>query len=86
MVQSAPDGLQKELDMNLELPDELVRLAQANQTELRLALAIQLYADNRLDHVSALALADIPESVFNRELLARNLVVQKYPAPRRSAG
>jgi predicted HTH domain antitoxin len=71
--------------MNLELPDDIMRRAEASQLDVRVALAVQLYADNRLDYDDARRLADVCEAVFNRELLTRKISVQKYPPRRRSA-
>jgi len=65
--------------MLLEIPDDLVRLAEANSTDLRTALAIQLYADNRLDHSDACRLAGISAMTFNRELLSRGISIHIYP-------
>ena len=76
--------------MRLEVPDDIVRSAETNEIELRIALAVQLYADNRIDHAEACRLADVPAAAFNRELLTRSISVQQYPVgllglPRRSA-
>ena len=71
--------------MKLDVPDEIVRRAEANQIELRLALALQLYSDNRIDYSDACTLADVPDAIFNCELLKRHISVQKYPA-RKTAG
>jgi len=78
--------------MQLELQDEIVRRAEASAGELRIALAVQLYADNRIDYDDACALARLPKDQFSRELILRQLSIQHYsirPAgqpPRRSAG
>lgn len=66
--------------MDLHLPDEIVQRAEANAADLRLALALQLYADNRLDYADALTLASMPPALFNQELLHRQLSIQPYPA------
>jgi predicted HTH domain antitoxin len=66
--------------MRLELLDEIVNRAEATEADLLLALAIQFYADNRIDHTDACRLAGVPAAVFNRELLERALGVQQYPA------
>ncbi len=74
--------------MEIKIPDEIVRRAEANATELRVALAIQLYADNRIDYIDALELAGMPKPYFNKELLSRGLSIQDYPAgsiPQRNA-
>ncbi len=68
--------------MDLQLPDDILRKAQANQSDLRLAIAITLYADNRLDHSDACRLAGMPSASFNRELLHRAISIQQYPAQR----
>jgi len=69
--------------MHLDVPDDILRRAEANAGDLRVALAIQLYADNRIDHADACSLAGVPAAVFNRELLARGLSVQQYDNARR---
>ena len=66
--------------MKIEIPNEIIRRADASAGELRVALAIQLYADNRLDYADAVKLAGIPKSIFNRELLSRGISIQEYPA------
>jgi predicted HTH domain antitoxin len=72
--------------MRVNVPDDIARRAEAGAAELRVALAIQLYADNRIDHADACRLARLRPSAFNRELLARGIGVQQYPAgPFRSA-
>lgn len=76
--------------MQVTIPDDIVRRAQANALDVRLAVAIQFYADNRIDHDEACRLAGMAPVKFNRELLERKISVQQYPAanfrPRRSAG
>lgn len=77
--------------MHVEVPDEIVRRAETNAAELRIALAVQLYADNRIDHADACRLADLPARAFNRELLSRAIGIQQYPTAsptqtRRTAG
>jgi len=66
--------------MHVEVPDEIVRRAETNAAEMRIALAVQLYADNRIDHADACRLADLSARAFNRELLSRAIGVQQYPA------
>ncbi len=68
--------------MQLKLPDDILRRAEANQEDLRLALAVQLYADNRIDYTDALKLAGVSHDVLTRELLSRALSVQSYPLPK----
>jgi predicted HTH domain antitoxin len=65
--------------MHVEVPDDIVLRAEANEIELRVALAMQLYVDNRIDHADACRLADLPPVAFNRELLSRAVCVQQYP-------
>jgi predicted HTH domain antitoxin len=71
--------------MHLQVPDDILKRAEANGSDVRLAIAIQLYADNRIDHDDACRLADITPSSFNRELLQRAICIQQYPR-RRNAG
>ena len=66
--------------MLLNVPDDIVRRAEANATDLQTALAIQLYADNRIDHGDACRLSGLPPTMFNRELLSRALSLQQYPS------
>jgi len=66
--------------MLIDVPDDIVRRAETNGTELRLALAVQLYADNRIDHADACLLAGVPEAEMTRELLHRGICVQLYPS------
>jgi len=73
----------------IEVPDNIVRHAEANATDLRTAMAIQLYTDNRIDHSDACKLAGLPPGEFNRELIERGIPVQEYPPAgllRREAG
>lgn len=76
--------------MDLTIPDEIACRAQLNAADARLALAMQLYGDNRIDHADACRLSGISAGRLNRELLRRGLSVQEYPvgrrARRRSAG
>ena len=71
--------------MHLELPDEIVHRAEANAIDLRVALAVQLYADNRIDYADACRLAELSGEQFHRELILRQLSVQDYP-PRPAGG
>ena len=66
--------------MKIEIPDAIVQHAEATADELRAALAIQLYADNRIDYADACRLAGVSKAVFNGELLSRALSIQQYPA------
>ena len=76
--------------MKLNLPDDIVARAELSQYDARLALAIQLYADNRIDHADACRLADIPPAALNSALLRTGLSLQQYPVhsliDRRTAG
>ena len=72
--------------MWMEIPDSVVRQAETNATEMALLLAVQLYADNRIDHGAAARLARVSPASFTRELLRRSLGVQVYPSqPQREA-
>ena len=66
--------------MQLDVPDEIVRRAEANAGDLLLAIAITLYADNRIDYADACELAGVPSAVLDAELLRWALGVQQYPA------
>ncbi len=59
--------------VKLDVPDDIVRRAEATALELHIALAVQLYADNRIDHRDACQLSGLSEALFNREALTRNL-------------
>jgi len=76
--------------MRLAIPDDIVRRAELTAGDLRLALTVQLYADNRIDHADACRLARITPAELNHELLRLGLGVQQYPVgrtlSRRSAG
>ena len=65
--------------MNLELPDDIVRRAEVTVREMRLMLAIQLYADHRISHRDACRLAEVLPDVFNRELTGRDIGIHVYP-------
>jgi len=65
--------------MKLNLPDDIVSRAEVNVADLRAALAVQLYADNRIDHADACLLAHMTPAAFNRELVDRAISVQQYP-------
>jgi len=66
--------------MQFDVPDDIAHRAEANVLDLRLALAVQLYADNRIAYADACRLAELSPDAFSRELLARGLSVQQYPA------
>ena len=76
--------------MKLNLPDEIMQRAEVTVQELRLSLAIQLYADRRLDYDDACQLAEVVPAIMNRELIGRDLSVLIYPKvellQRRQAG
>ncbi len=67
--------------MRIDVPEDIVVRAQANAAELRIALAVQLYADNRIDHTDACRLAGLNATEMNRELVMRALSIQQYPPP-----
>ena len=72
--------------MQIDVPDDMVYRAEVNATDLHIALAVQLYADNRIDYVDACSLSGLSDGQFKQELLARRLSLQQYPVVRRSAG
>jgi predicted HTH domain antitoxin len=65
--------------MQIEVPDDIVRRAEISSLDLYAALALQLYADNCIDHADACRLSGMSAAGFNRELLRRALSVQEYP-------
>ena len=69
--------------MNLTIPDDIVERAEAGGADLLLALAIQLYADNRIDHADACRLGGVSRADFNREIVTRGISIHLYPAVRR---
>lgn len=74
--------------MKLELPDEVIRRAEATTRELRLLLAVQLYAENRIDYHDACRLAEVVPAILDKELSRRNISILRYPpiSRRRKAG
>jgi predicted HTH domain antitoxin len=75
--------------MNITVPDDIAERAEAGGGDLLLALAIQLYADNRIDHADACRLAGVSRAQFNREIVIRGISIHLYPAApriRRKAG
>ena len=75
--------------MRIDVPDEIMLRAQTNVVELKIALAVQLYADNRIDHADACRLAGVSRALFNREIVIRGISIHIYPAApriRRKAG
>lgn len=69
--------------MRLSVPDDIVERAEAGAGELLLAMAIQLYADNRIDHADACRLAGLAAPVFNREIVTRGISIHIYPSAAR---
>lgn len=65
--------------MNLELPDDVIRRAEMTARELRLALAVQLYADHRIDYHDACRLAQAVPALLDREFTRHGLSVLRYP-------
>jgi predicted HTH domain antitoxin len=65
--------------MQLDVPDDIVYRAEMNALELHIALAVQLYADNRVDYSDACRLASLSPMAFNRELVSRDISIQQYP-------
>ena len=76
--------------MQINVPDDIMARAELGISDTLLALAVQLYADNRIDHADACRLADTSAGAFNAELLRNGLSVQQYPSvhltSQRSAG
>ena len=68
--------------MQLDLSDDILARAEANANECRLILAVELYADNRIDHEDACRLAEVAPAILNRELLHRGFTIQQYPHSR----
>ena len=66
--------------MHLDIPDDIVLRAESNASDLRLSLAIQLYADNRIDHEDACRLAGLSPARLNGELTQRRIGIQQYPS------
>ncbi len=61
--------------MKLDIPDHIVRRAEANSRDVLFAVAVQFYADNRLDHDDAVALSGVTAKMFDRELISRGICV-----------
>ena len=73
--------------MNLDVPEDIVARAEANESDLLFAMAIGLYADKRIDLVQACRLARISPPTLTRELVSRGIVVHLAPDdPCRQAG
>lgn len=65
--------------MNIDLPDRIASAAEITRREAQLALAIQLYADGRVDYEQAREIAQVRSRVLDQALAARNLSVVIYP-------
>jgi predicted HTH domain antitoxin len=65
--------------VRLDLPDDILARAEANASDLRIILAVQLYADNRIEHADACELAGMTPVQMTTELLRRGITVQQYP-------
>ncbi len=65
--------------MKLELSDDVIHRAEVTMRELRLLVAVQLYADRRIDYHDACQLAEVVPAVLDRELTARNISILRYP-------
>ena len=63
--------------MLVEIPDDIVRRAEVNSTDLQMLLAVQLYSDNRISHVDACRLSGLTKQLFNHELLMRGITIQQ---------
>jgi predicted HTH domain antitoxin len=74
------------ISMHVELPDDIMRRAEANVGDVLLAVAVQLYSDNRLDFVDALAVAGISSDDFSQELIKRDISINQYPPVRIGRG
>jgi predicted HTH domain antitoxin len=68
--------------MQFRIPDDIVIKAQANLTDISMAVAVEFYADNRIDHTDACRLANTSSERFNRELVRRGLGIQIYSPDR----
>ena len=66
--------------MLLDVPDDIVRKAETNRIDLGIALAVQLYVDNRIDYSDACRLSGLSSLAFSKELLQRDITVQQYPS------
>ena len=65
--------------MHLELPDDIVKRAEVNNSDLCLALAVQLYSDNRIDYNDACILSGLSGKQINLEFIRRGIPVLQYP-------
>jgi predicted HTH domain antitoxin len=62
--------------MQFRIPNDIVIKAEANLSDVSMAVAVEFYADNRIDHADACRLAQVTPEQFNRELLQRGLGIQ----------
>ncbi len=65
--------------MKLELPDDILLGAETTTQELRIALAVQLYSDGRVDYCDACRLAGVNSEVLDRELADRDISIVRFP-------
>jgi predicted HTH domain antitoxin len=65
--------------MKLELSDDVIHRAEVTMRELRLLVAVQLYADRRIDYHDACQLAEVVPAALDRELTARDISILRYP-------
>lgn len=65
--------------MKLELPDDILLCAETTNQELRMALALQLYSDGRVDYADACRLAEVTSKIFDRELAGRDISIIRFP-------
>jgi predicted HTH domain antitoxin len=70
-----------EVDVNLELSDQLLREAEITEADVRLAVAVQLYADRRICFEDACRLGGLEASLLQRELIRRNISVLTTSEP-----
>lgn len=66
--------------VRVDVPGDIALRAHANHADLRLAVAVQFYADNRIDRADACRLADLSSTDFNRELAGRGFGIHQYPS------
>ncbi|RKY26362.1 MAG: hypothetical protein DRP83_04440 [Planctomycetota bacterium] len=72
--------MKTEAKMKLDLPDDILFSAEASSQELRLALALQLYSDSRVNYADACKLAEVAPGLFDRELARRDISVIRFPS------
>ena len=66
--------MQEKEIMVLEISDNIVQSSQMTEAEIRLELAILLFAKNRLTLGQARELADIDQDAFEKILIQKNLL------------